>query len=307
MKATAIKSFGTGVAGAYSQRGIMALRNICPKAVTELTYPVTQSVLQIKHNPEQAVKTYAVMKGPLRRLWQGNSMERDKNGNWHVDYDDDGKPMKSTPDEWVKNFKTLYNEDLGVEPNVDYINDVAKAMTRNGRVQSIEELDTESTMDKLAYGKGGLNDLLDAAKNHENIFKGKYNATFAPDKLRDNVEQAKKVIASQKQIKQAMKDGTAIQLGSDSTEYDKKPKTFTKSDTIKHEDETPKRHKTSNSVVMVHVDSVPDQPKDQPGKTEDEQDALDVNDDKKSLLSDEFNAKADALKAKDDDDKGLEA
>ena len=307
MKATAIKSFGTGVAGAYSQRGIMALRNICPKAVTELTYPVTQSVLQIKHNPEQAVKTYAVMKGPLRRLWQGNSMERDKNGNWHVNYGDDGKPMKATPDEWVKNFKTLYNEDLGVEPNVDYINDVAKAMTRNGRVQSIEELDTESTMDKLAYGKGGLNDLLDAAKNHENIFKGKYNATFAPDKLRDNVEQAKKVIASQKQIKQAMKDGTAIQLGSDSTEYDKKPKTFTKSDTIKHEDETPKRHKTSNSVVMVHVDSVPDQPTDQPGKTEDEPDASDTNDDKKSLLSDEFNAKADALKAKDDDDKGLEA
>lgn len=299
MKATAIKSFGTGVAGAYSQRGIMALRNVCPKAVTELTYPVTQSVLQIKHNPEQAVKTYSIMKGPLRKLWQGNSMDRDKNGNWHVNYGGDGKPMKATPDEWVKNFKTLYNEDLGVEPNVDYIKDVAKAMTRGGYVQSIEELDTESTMDKLAYGKGGFDDVLNAAKNHENLFKGKYNAMFAPDKLRDNVKQAKAIIASQKQVNEAVKNGTAIQLGEDSSQYDKKPKTFTKSDTLKDNDEKPKRHKTSDSVVMVHVEMPADD-------KELESKAVQDNDDKKSLLSDEFNAKAQELEAKDDDDNGLE-
>lgn len=313
MKATAIKSFGTGVAGAYSQRGIMALRNICPKAVTELTYPVTQSVLQIKHNPEQAVKTYSVMKGPLRKLWQGDSMSRDAKGDWSVNYDGVGKPLQATPDEWVKNFKTLYNEDLGVEPNVDYIKDVAKAMTRGGRVQSIENLDTESTMDKLAYGKGGFEDILEAAKMHENIFKGKYNATFAPDKLRDNVEQAKKTIEAQKQVKTALENGTAIQLGADSSEYDKKPKAFTKSDTIKHDNIAPKRHTPSSKVVMVHIDPVGAQQTTEPvqNKETSTPDMNMANDtENRSVLPESFNRKAEELenkKKQQDIDNGLEA
>ncbi len=55
MVATAVKSFGTGIAGSFSQRGVSAMRNECQKAVLELTYPVTQSLLQAKHNPDEAL------------------------------------------------------------------------------------------------------------------------------------------------------------------------------------------------------------------------------------------------------------
>ncbi len=44
MYVTAVKSFGTGVAGTLSQRGVRALRNDELVAVLELTYPVTQSI-----------------------------------------------------------------------------------------------------------------------------------------------------------------------------------------------------------------------------------------------------------------------
>ena len=37
MYACAVKSFGTCIAGSYSQRGVSAMRNRCQKAVSELT------------------------------------------------------------------------------------------------------------------------------------------------------------------------------------------------------------------------------------------------------------------------------
>lgn len=266
MKATAIKSFGTGVAGAYSQRGIKALRNVCPKAITELTYPVTQSVLQIKHNPEQAVKTYSIMMGPLRKLWQGQSLARDsKDGSWHVNCDKDGKPLQATPEEWKKNFELMFNQDLGVSPNPEYIDEVAKAMGKNGKMQSIEDLDTQSAMDTLAYSsQGGLDNLLELGKQHANLFKGKYNASFAPNKLRDNVKQKHLELDGQKETEAAVKNGTAIPLGGGKVHVHKDPKQFGKSDVkLDAPSYNPSQH-DSGKVIRVNADIVPnDEPVDE--------------------------------------------
>lgn len=200
MYATAVKSFGTGNAGAFSQRGIKALRNVEPKAVLELTYPVTQALLQVKHDPDQAKKIYGALKGPVRALWQGNSMSRDGNGNWHVNKDTDGKPIKASTKDWVDTFMDMYTQDLGVDPNPDYVKSVANALSdKQGNMQNIEEVDSISVMDKLAYG-GKFKDVVAVANEHKNLFAGKNNQVFASDKLRINVENAKKFLAKRAEM-----------------------------------------------------------------------------------------------------------
>ena len=68
-KATAIKA-AVGIAGRYSQQLMRAFREICPKAVLELTYPNTQALLQIKHDPGKAVEVYKMLKNKLMDAWE---------------------------------------------------------------------------------------------------------------------------------------------------------------------------------------------------------------------------------------------
>ena len=74
-KATAIKA-AVGIAGMFSQQLMRAFRDICPKAVLEITYPNTQALLQAKHDPERAVKVYKILQSKLMRAWNDNSDER---------------------------------------------------------------------------------------------------------------------------------------------------------------------------------------------------------------------------------------
>ncbi|MYR56988.1 hypothetical protein GTY54_12360, partial [Streptomyces sp. SID625] len=75
MFATAIKAHGTGLGGSFSQRAVRALRGEDLKAVLEVTYPVTQSILQAKHDAAEARHKYAMLQGPGRELWRGRSLE----------------------------------------------------------------------------------------------------------------------------------------------------------------------------------------------------------------------------------------
>ena len=227
MKATAIKSFGTGVAGAFSQRGIKAFRNVDPKAILELTYPVTQSVLQVKHDPVEAVKKYYMLMGPARDIWRGYDMHKDSDG-WHVNYDSDHKPIMADSESWQKNFIKMYKEDLNVDPNPDYVRNVANALSENGIMQSVENAKTISLMDKLAYN-GKFEDVVAAANENQNLFKGKYNASFAPDKLIENVNLAKYQKERQAQVQQDLQAGRATTFMPDDH---KEAKRFVKQDTL---------------------------------------------------------------------------
>ena len=68
-KATAIKA-AVGIAGRYSQQLMRAFREICPKAVLELTYPNTQALLQVKHKPDRAIIVYKLLKNKLMDAWE---------------------------------------------------------------------------------------------------------------------------------------------------------------------------------------------------------------------------------------------
>ncbi|MBR2524629.1 MAG: hypothetical protein IKE53_09380 [Clostridiales bacterium] len=67
--ATAIKA-AVGIAGRYSQQLMRGFRGKCPKAVLELTYPNTQALLQIKHNPSKAKKVFKCLRDDLMKCWR---------------------------------------------------------------------------------------------------------------------------------------------------------------------------------------------------------------------------------------------
>lgn len=201
--ATAVKAFGTGVAGMYSIRGITALRNDCPTAALELTYPVTQSILQAKHDPVDARHKYEFLMGSARELWQGRQMEPDQNGTWRVVKDKSGKPIQATPQDWERQFCLMYTgkygrekvadgvQTLGVDINPAYVKQVASALTGpDGRIMDVESTarDTKAViMDKMAYG-GNFQTLVQAAKDGRNVFEGRFNQGFAPTTVRKNVD-----------------------------------------------------------------------------------------------------------------------
>lgn len=196
MEATGVKSHGTGIAGAVSQRGVRGLRNDQLKAVLELTYPVTQSVLQIKHDPAQARNTYDAMMTNTRALWSGQKMERSADG-W-TPVSESGEPVQATGAEWAETFKEFYSDSvhgLNVEVNPEYVDLVAEAMTdpATGKVVDIEDIDklreigrSPSPMDRLAYTPNSFELTVESARDRQNIFDGSKNGQFAPIEIRQN-------------------------------------------------------------------------------------------------------------------------
>ena len=161
--ATAVKAFATGIAGSFSQRGVKALRHEDIQAVLEVTYLVTQSVLQIKHNPQQAKQTYNIMSGVLRDLWRGNLIEK-QNGQWQTvrtKTPTGWEPVKATPEQFKKTFIDLYTgkDGLDVPVNKEFVDRIVKCLTTDdGKgIMSIEDAAVEKygdVLDKLTYNSG---------------------------------------------------------------------------------------------------------------------------------------------------------
>ncbi|MDP9903191.1 hypothetical protein [Arthrobacter bambusae] len=206
MVATAVKA-AVGIAGAYSQRGVKALRNTSQKSVLELTYPVTQSLLQSKHDPHEAMQKYTLLLSSARDLWRGRLMERvagpDGTGSgWQVVVDAQRAPVQATREQWEAQFLDMYRSKDGLNiptVNPEHVSIVATALVgADGTMRDIEAvgsgtdvqpgetaLVSGSVMDRLAYG-GTFEDVYAAAAARENIFSGKQNSHFAPFEVQRN-------------------------------------------------------------------------------------------------------------------------
>ena len=197
--ATAVKSFGTGVAGAVSQRGIKALRNQAPAEVLGVTHPVTQAVLQSKHDPAEAKQKLSMLMGPVRELWRGRALEKggvDDNGftQWQVVRDERNQPVQADPEDWKKQFKEIYEskDGLNVQVSEDHVSRIAQLLTSEGKGVMMNIEDPEdvsqicSPMDQLAYG-GGFETVKELAEQGRSIYEGRHNAQFAPFAVRDNI------------------------------------------------------------------------------------------------------------------------
>lgn len=182
MFATAIKAHGTGLGGSYSQRAVRALRNADLKAVLEVTYPVTQSILQAKHDATEARHKYEMLQGAGRDLWRGRLLEHLGPGKWRAVFED-GAPVQATKEQWADQFVDFYTarDGFGVMVNPEYVSRVAEALTdpRTGLVRNLEDDPSlqGSLMDRMAYG-GTLRDLIAAAGKRENLFEGEKNEQF---------------------------------------------------------------------------------------------------------------------------------
>ena len=194
--ATAVKAFGTGVAGMFSQRGMSVLRNLAPTEVLELTYVATQSVLQAKHDPIEARRKYELLMGTMRHVWTGVKLEE------HVDADgatfwepvrENGKSVELSREDWVEQTTRIYHhkDGMNVGINPELIDNISKVMVDDqGYMMNIEtslRQATASPMDTLAYG-GTIKDLEALASKNANVFEGKYNDLFKPSKVRENIE-----------------------------------------------------------------------------------------------------------------------
>ena len=200
--ATAIKSHGTGNAGAVSQRAVAMLRNgDALEPALNLTYLATQGILQAKHDPVQAQMLYAMVNSDIRNAWRGYAMDQitDDNGRprWTVRRDD-GKPVQATPEEWVKTFMDMHTAkdglDLGGAIDVKQVEQVAAALTGpDGRMMNLEDPETvrknAAPIDYLAYRQSDAKSYLhDMAVEGRNLFEGEYSQYFAPEQIRKNMQ-----------------------------------------------------------------------------------------------------------------------
>lgn len=214
--ATAVKAFGTGVAGMYSQRGVSALRNSSIKDVLELTYQVTQSILQSKHDAVEAAQKYKTIMNSARALWRGRVVveqpvldaegkQIDNEMQWV-----EARPgRQATREEWIDQFTRLYESKNGcnVKVNPDFVKMIADNLCdkSTGLMMNFEDPDVKrrlaTPLDQLAYG-GSLSTVCELAKKEVNLFDdsqyGKeigrqmnYNIFFMPTIVAENLKHIK--------------------------------------------------------------------------------------------------------------------
>ena len=144
MFATASKTMYTGMAGKVLQNGLLYLLDgeydgvRYAKAVMELTAAVTQSLLQIKHDPIRAQKLVRYLdKGVVGALWDGFGIEK-REDEWRVSRNG-GKRVRLSPDEWEKEFIAFYTDKDGLDVvlNPRYVGVIAHAMTKKKGENSV--------------------------------------------------------------------------------------------------------------------------------------------------------------------------
>lgn len=174
--AKGVQTDDTGLGGAVSQKGVSAGRNIDIQPILEVTYPVTQAILQIKHDDKQAIKINDFLRKEIPNLYNGKSS--------------DGKTENMTKSQWVKDYyDILTNEDkLDVDVSLELVEKVADIMVgKNGNVvRNIDEVIRQdaSPMDQIAYG-GGWDRTFELAKSGEHsLLDGEMNKHFAPISMR---------------------------------------------------------------------------------------------------------------------------
>ena|GEM_PF-3793811 len=165
-KATAIKAY-VGVAGRYSQQLMRAFRNVCPKAVLELTYPNTQALLQAKHDPEKAVKVYKILQyrlnrafnDDLRRYLSEEEKEELKNisvdlekklPNWN-DLSDEKKKQKIKEEK----RKKLWEWSNNLDERWDKLSDDDKEKRKEDRKNRIKKIYNKENLNKPIGDDGG--------------------------------------------------------------------------------------------------------------------------------------------------------
>lgn len=216
--ATSIKSVGTGVAGAYSQRGMAVFRNLCAEDVLGITYPVSQASVQAKHDEVKARQMFKGIMGAARKCWNAELLEKktDASGKdyWVPVLDEHFNPVKCNYGQFVHQMEEVYKSPyaLNVGINMDSVRVIANYLAdpedvkikklqqganfdiNDCKMRGIEDEQVieqyAKPMDQLAYlGKkdGAIKIISKLAKEGRNLYEGKFNAQFRPSVVQKNV------------------------------------------------------------------------------------------------------------------------
>lgn len=184
-QATAIKTIGTGTAGAFSQKGIKITRDNEPLNTLEITYGATQGILQAKHDAIQAERLYTILRDTLPSLLKGKSIINDPERGWIPDAENSDKYISKK--EFIQQYYDLCNSPDGLNYSVcrqriENLADVLYTADENGKEKFISFYDDEyaSNLDRCAYPKGNdsLKVIKEIAEVNMELPKDKRNSIF---------------------------------------------------------------------------------------------------------------------------------
>ena len=173
--AKGVQTDDTGLGGAVSQQLVSAMRNQGIQPALEVSYPVTQAILQIKHDAEHAKVIDGLVRKEIPNLYKGHSS--------------DGKHKNVTKSKWVNDYHQVLTEKLGVNVRKDLVESVADVMVGGGRVvRDVKDVINEngSPMDQIAYGGGWETAFKLAKEGNRSLLDGEMNKYFAPVSIRNN-------------------------------------------------------------------------------------------------------------------------
>lgn len=167
--ATAIKNFGTPLAGAVSQKNVGLCRHLAKDSIgdsnlryaLEVTYGATQGVLQAKHDAKEALQKYRILTDVIPALYTGNAIAMGPDGTWQAVEGPDG-PVWNGKKDFIDQYTALCNSKTGLNFNVarDNIERLAACLydgnensfgyesIRRAKDKGLTEI---STIDHLAY------------------------------------------------------------------------------------------------------------------------------------------------------------
>lgn len=219
--ATHAKAYLTGVAGKFSQHAQMMALNVSKDAdvfsysaaATALTHPVTQSVMQLKHDgTKEILHKIDMIQTVAPALWAGQRIQR-QGDTWCVAVDGKGNTEQVSPDEWKKMFRDFYEDKNGLNvgtPNPDYIAQMADIMTvqtnAGPRIVGFDTktkalMPTERPLTRLAYECS-----FDTIKTYaetstpmteKSLFSGSVSGVIAPKLVRENLIEQEKARANE--------------------------------------------------------------------------------------------------------------
>lgn len=183
--ATAIKTIGTGTAGAFSQKGIKVTRDKEPLNTLEITYGATQGILQAKHDAVQAEQLYMILKDTLPSLLKGKPIMNDPDKSWIPDAKNEKKVLSKG--EFIQQYYDLCNSSDGLNykvcrQRIENLADALYTVDENGKEKFISFYDDEyaSNLDRCAYPRGNdsLNVVKELAEMNEGLPKDKRVSIF---------------------------------------------------------------------------------------------------------------------------------
>ena len=187
-KAMGIKTESVGDAGTKQHMAVALLRgqNLVNEAA-HISYGATQSILQAKKDPVDAIYREEIVSTAVPNLWSGYKMTSSTNEQgrlvWDVVYDK-GEPVMATKDEWVQQYVDMYGskQGMGVPVAKDLIRNAAEALSdENGTMynltrehwDALPESKQPLTIDRIAFGgRHGFDELVKASKEGKTLLDG---------------------------------------------------------------------------------------------------------------------------------------